>query len=51
MADVITDAQLETLLPSKDDEDFVTISVKINGGRAGLDSRLRYWAKAKALFA
>jgi len=34
-----------------DDEDFVTISVIINGGRAGLDSRRRYWAKAKALFA
>lgn len=34
-----------------DDEDFVTISVLINGGRAGLESRRRYWAKAKALLA
>ena len=34
-----------------DDEDFVRISVTINGGRAGLESRQRYWAKAKALFA
>jgi putative chitinase len=34
-----------------DDEDFVTISVIINGGRAGLDSRRGYWAKAKVLFA
>jgi predicted chitinase len=31
-----------------DDEDFVTISIRINGGRAGLDSRRRYWERAKA---
>jgi len=32
-----------------DDEDFVTISVIINGGRTGLKSRKRYWARAKAV--
>jgi putative chitinase len=32
-----------------DDEDFVTISVIINGGRTGLESRKRYWARAKAV--
>jgi putative chitinase len=31
-----------------DDEDFVTISITINGGRAGLDSRREYWERAKA---
>jgi putative chitinase len=30
-----------------DDEDFVTISVIINGGREGLASRQMYWARAK----
>ena len=30
-----------------DDADFVTISIKINGGRAGLDSRKLYWGKAR----
>jgi|SRR5262249_6507477 len=34
--------------PANDDEDFETISIKINGGRAGLDSRKAYWAKAKS---
>lgn len=33
---------------SGDDEDFVTISIRINGGRAGLNERKRYWAKAKS---
>ena len=32
-----------------DDEDFVTISVTINGGRTGLESRKTYWARAKAV--
>lgn len=32
-----------------DDEDFVTISVRINGGRAGLAERRRLWAQAKAV--
>ncbi len=31
-----------------DDEDFETISIKINGGRAGLDSRKAYWHKARS---
>jgi putative chitinase len=31
-----------------DDEDFVTISVTINGGRTGLAARRAYWARAKA---
>ncbi len=31
-----------------DDEDFVTISIRINGGRVGLESRFQYWARAKA---
>ena len=30
-----------------DDEDFETISIRINGGRAGLDSRKAYWEAAK----
>ena len=30
-----------------DDEDFVRISVIINGGRAGLASRRAYWARAR----
>jgi putative chitinase len=34
--------------PANGDEDFETISIKINGGRAGLDSRKAYWAKAKS---
>ncbi len=33
-----------------DDEDFVTISIKINGGRVGLADRQAYWKKAKAAF-
>jgi len=32
-----------------DDEDFVTISVIINGGRTGLESRKMYWARAQAV--
>jgi len=31
-----------------DDADFVTISVRINGGRVGLAARRAYWVKAKA---
>jgi putative chitinase len=31
-----------------DDEDFVTITVTINGGRVGLDARRLYWTRAKA---
>jgi putative chitinase len=34
--------------PANDDEDFESISIKINGGRAGMDSRKAYWAKAKS---
>ena len=34
-----------------DDEDFVRISVLINGGRAGLPARRAYWARAKAALA
>ncbi|HEX3232861.1 MAG TPA: hypothetical protein VHR41_01605 [Gemmatimonadales bacterium] len=34
-----------------DDEDFVAISVVINGGRAGLPARRAYWARAKAALA
>jgi putative chitinase len=30
-----------------DEEDFETISIRINGGRAGLDARKAYWKKAK----
>jgi putative chitinase len=30
-----------------DDEDFVSITVRINGGRAGLADRRRYWARAQ----
>ena len=32
-----------------DDEDFVTICVRINGGYAGLRHRQQYWARAKAV--
>jgi putative chitinase len=32
-----------------DDADFVTISIRINGGRAGLNERRRYWQKAKSV--
>jgi putative chitinase len=32
-----------------DDEDFVMISIRINGGRAGLNERKRYWQKAKSV--
>jgi putative chitinase len=32
-----------------DEEDFVTISIRINGGRAGLNERKRYWQKAKGV--
>jgi predicted chitinase len=32
-----------------DDQDFVTISIRINGGWAGLAERKRYWAKAKSV--
>jgi len=32
-----------------DDEDFVRISIAINGGRQGLASRRRYWARARAV--
>ena len=32
-----------------DDEDFVRISVTINGGRAGLAQRREYWEKAKSI--
>jgi len=31
-----------------DEEDFVSITRKINGGTAGLTSRQQYWARAKA---
>lgn len=31
-----------------DDEDFVRITVKINGGRIGLSERRQYWARARA---
>lgn len=31
-----------------DDEDFISITVAINGGRAGLTERRRYWDRAKA---
>ncbi len=31
-----------------DDDDFVRISILIAGGREGLPSRQRYWARAKA---
>jgi putative chitinase len=31
-----------------DDEDFTRISILINGGREGLESRRSYWAKAKS---
>jgi len=34
-----------------DDEDFVRISVRINGGRAGLTERRELWAKAREAFA
>jgi putative chitinase len=30
-----------------DDEDFVTISVRINGGKVGLKERQAYWGRAK----
>jgi len=30
-----------------DEEDFETISIRINGGRAGLESRKKYWQAAK----
>jgi putative chitinase len=33
----------------EDDEDFVTISIKVNGGRQGLDQRRAYWAKARQI--
>lgn len=32
-----------------DDEDFVSITVRINGGRAGLADRRRYWGRAQAV--
>jgi predicted chitinase len=32
-----------------DDADFVMISIRINGGRAGLNERKRYWQKAKGV--
>ena len=32
-----------------DDEDFVSITVRINGGRAGLADRRRYWERAQAV--
>ena len=32
-----------------DDEDFVTISVLINGGRAGLTQRRMFWERAKGV--
>ena len=35
----------------EDDEDFVTISIIINGGRTGLEDRRRYWARAQAALA
>jgi putative chitinase len=34
--------------PDNDEEDFETISIKINGGRAGLDSRKAYWHQARS---
>jgi putative chitinase len=34
--------------PDNDEKDFETISIKINGGRAGLDARKAYWHKARA---
>lgn len=34
-----------------DDEDFVQISIRINGGRVGLEARRTYWARAKAALA
>jgi putative chitinase len=32
-----------------DEEDFVSITVAINGGRAGLTERKKYWEQAKAV--
>jgi putative chitinase len=32
-----------------DDEDFVSITVRINGGRAGLADRRRYWERAQVV--
>lgn len=32
-----------------EDEDFETISVRINGGRVGLGARKEYWARAKSV--
>jgi putative chitinase len=32
-----------------DDEDFIAISVRINGGRAGLRQRQTYWDRAKSV--
>ena len=33
-----------------DDEDFTTISIKINGGRVGLADRFELWRRARAAF-
>ena len=34
-----------------DDEDFVTISIRINGGREGLEHRKALWQRARAALA
>src|SRR6267143_29656 len=34
-------------LGNGDEEDFETISIRINSGRAGLESRKKYWQAAK----
>ncbi len=37
--------------PAEEDEDFITITKRINGGIIGLDERKKYWEKAKAVLA
>lgn len=41
----------DTNSPAEEDEDFVTITKRINGGTIGLDERKKYWEKAKAVLA